>query len=287
MLMVSAFVLVLVALPAFAQRGGGHGGGGGGHFGGGGGGHSFGGGMASHGGGFSSHVYSGHGSSGSYAGSGYTGRPSPRAYSARPGFSSRPYSYSASRGYNRYNHGGTGIRIRTYGYGRYGYGRGLWGYGGYGYPWWYYPGYYDPYWLWDSDSDSSDDSGAQYYGPQYGYGYDNGLANQLDDPGPPPPYYDQGPDNYARSAPVTQQPGSSIVPPTLLIFRDQHKEEVQNYAIVGQTLWNFAPQRTEKIPLSSLDIPATTKANEDRGVDFRLPVTQGKLSLEIQSDSIN
>ena len=57
----------------------------------------------------------------------------------------------------------------------------------------------------------------------------------------------------------------------MLVFRDQHREEIQNYAIVGQTLWNFAPKHTEKIPLSDLDLPATAKANEDRGVTFRVP----------------
>jgi hypothetical protein len=59
----------------------------------------------------------------------------------------------------------------------------------------------------------------------------------------------------------------------VLVFRDQHKQEVHNYAIIGQTLWNFAPQRTEKIPLSDLDLPATTKANDDRGLTFRVPGT--------------
>jgi len=52
---------------------------------------------------------------------------------------------------------------------------------------------------------------------------------------------------------------------------DQHKQEVQNYAIVGQTLWNFSSKRTEKIPLSDLDVDATKKVNDDHGVDFRLP----------------
>ena len=56
-------------------------------------------------------------------------------------------------------------------------------------------------------------------------------------------------------------------------FRDQRKEEVQNYAIVGQTLWIFSPQRTEKIPLADIDLAATAKANEDRGVEFRVPGT--------------
>jgi len=60
-------------------------------------------------------------------------------------------------------------------------------------------------------------------------------------------------------------------PTTLLVFRDQHTEEVGNYAIVGQTLWILSEQKAGKVPLDTLDIPATTKANEDRGVDFRLP----------------
>jgi hypothetical protein len=46
---------------------------------------------------------------------------------------------------------------------------------------------------------------------------------------------------------------------------------VQNYAIVGETLWIVTEERARKVPISDLDIPATRKANEDRGVDFRLP----------------
>ena len=59
--------------------------------------------------------------------------------------------------------------------------------------------------------------------------------------------------------------------PTVLIFRDQHQKEIRNYAIVGDTLWNFAPERREKIPLANLDLAATVKANDDRGVTFRVP----------------
>jgi hypothetical protein len=56
----------------------------------------------------------------------------------------------------------------------------------------------------------------------------------------------------------------------VLIFRDQHQQEVRNYAIVGQTLWSFGP-RTQKIPLADLDLAATTKINDDRGLTFRVP----------------
>jgi hypothetical protein len=74
------------------------------------------------------------------------------------------------------------------------------------------------------------------------------------------------------------QPSSAAQPdakdesqPTQLVFHDKRTEEVQNYAIVGQTFWVFSEQRARKIPLAELDIPATKKANDDRGVEFQLP----------------
>ena len=77
----------------------------------------------------------------------------------------------------------------------------------------------------------------------------------------------------ARLNPSRPEPPANSVPQpaTVLVFRDQHTQDVQNYAIVGKTLWVFTEQRASKIPLASLDIPATQKANEDRGVNFRLP----------------
>jgi len=84
-------------------------------------------------------------------------------------------------------------------------------------------------------------------------------------------------DAYAQPVPArprtpeAESHAAAIQPTTVLIFRDQHKQEVENYAIVGHMLWNFAPQHTQKIPLSDLDLAATTKANDDRGVTFRIP----------------
>jgi hypothetical protein len=62
--------------------------------------------------------------------------------------------------------------------------------------------------------------------------------------------------------------------PTILVFRDKHTQEVENYAIVGGTLWIFNEQRATKLPLSWLDIEATTKANDARGIDFQIPKDQ-------------
>jgi hypothetical protein len=58
---------------------------------------------------------------------------------------------------------------------------------------------------------------------------------------------------------------------TILVFHDGRRDEIQNYAIAGQTLWVFMPQRARKISVADLDVKATTEMNADRGVEFRLP----------------
>lgn len=101
-----------------------------------------------------------------------------------------------------------------------------------------------------------------------------------------PPVYDRGPRSrdVAASRPVTHEtapkaaaapdpddPPAPPQPATVLIFKDGHKSEVQNYAIVGGTLFDFTDGRSRKILLADLDLPATSKANDDRGVDFQIP----------------
>jgi len=69
----------------------------------------------------------------------------------------------------------------------------------------------------------------------------------------------------AAAEPVPDQPS------TVLVFKDGHKAEVGNYAIVGDTLFELADGRTRKILLADLDLPATRKANDDLGGDFQVP----------------
>ena len=75
----------------------------------------------------------------------------------------------------------------------------------------------------------------------------------------------------ADPAPRQEAQAETIISPTVLVFRDQHREEIHNYAIVGNTLWNFAAGHTQKIALASLDVPATEKVNDDCGVSFQVP----------------
>lgn len=61
-------------------------------------------------------------------------------------------------------------------------------------------------------------------------------------------------------------------PPTTLVYRDGHKSEVRNYAIVGSNLIDLTKSPVmKKIPLSSLDLDATRRENDENGVDFHLP----------------
>jgi hypothetical protein len=264
--LVAAFALVLAAMPVVAQRGGG--------------GHASGG----HGGGFSSHASMGgghfggmHSGSGmsrgfsaprrSFSGQSLSGRsPLSRSFSGQsfahqPSFTGRGNSINGFRGSSLR----AGNRFRGSGFRNFGFRNRGWGYP-WSYPWGY--GFYDPDWWWNSDSGLSHDQ--DYYD-------DRAYADQMNQQSLEEQQMRRQGDQdvYARSSsPQTQSADpmpAEVIPATVLIYRDQRKEEIHNYAIVGQTLWNFSPQRTEKIPLSDLDIAATSKVNQDRGVDFHLP----------------
>jgi hypothetical protein len=82
--------------------------------------------------------------------------------------------------------------------------------------------------------------------------------------------------NTEASKPAAPSEPEPAQPTTLLVFKDGHQLEIENYVIVGDTLYNMSGNyRSYKIPLAQLDLPATVKANEDRGVDFHLPKQNG------------
>jgi hypothetical protein len=143
---------------------------------------------------------------------------------------------------------------------------------GFGYPWYGgygYAGYYDPYWWWDSSS-------------SYDYDQERDLAQasemnalsveeqRLREQEDREQARDQ--DLYARRSQPREEERSAALPATALVFRDQHVEEVRNYAIAGGTLWVLNDhQAGKKIPLAQLDLDATVKMNDDRGLDFQVP----------------
>ena len=98
-------------------------------------------------------------------------------------------------------------------------------------------------------------------------------------PGQPAPSYA---DAYARrprrseteteaAAPAPPETPVPDQPQTVLIFKDGHQLEVQNYAVIGDMLYDLTPGRHHKIALADLDLTSTAQQNDDRGIDFRLP----------------
>jgi hypothetical protein len=84
-----------------------------------------------------------------------------------------------------------------------------------------------------------------------------------------PPVKDAAPAHAYQAAPdpLAETPQE----PTVLVFKDGHQLEVGNYAIVGRTLYDLTPGHPRRIALADLDLEATQKRNDDRGVTFQLP----------------
>ena len=77
-------------------------------------------------------------------------------------------------------------------------------------------------------------------------------------------------DQEFAAPPQPQQPVADQ-PKTVLVFKDGHQSTVMKYAILGSTQYDMCDGRTKKVALAELDLPATVKQNDDRGVEFRLP----------------
>jgi hypothetical protein len=160
--------------------------------------------------------------------------------------------------------------------GRFGHGSGnRYGYrNGYGY---YGGGFVTPYYIPAYDPSYSYDTGGG--GP---YLYSGPPAEQTlhivvdvppakrsvleDDEDGPPPAIASRANRNGNAALAAAKP----IDPTVLVFLDGHQQEVTNYAIMGQTVYVF-DNRTQKIALTDLDVAATIKLNDDRGVDFHVP----------------
>jgi hypothetical protein len=130
----------------------------------------------------------------------------------------------------------------------------------------------------DSEADAEDDDSDYQGGPtvfdRRGSGPDSYIpptypgpahARQAVQPGSAPTDDPPASESSTELAPEPPQPS------TILVFKDGHQEEVGNYAIVSQTLYELTPGRPRKIALADLDLSATQKENDDRGNRFQLP----------------
>jgi hypothetical protein len=86
-----------------------------------------------------------------------------------------------------------------------------------------------------------------------------------------PPVNDAPARREAPLAEASQSDPPTAADPTLLVYKDGRKQEVGNYAIVGSTLFDLTPGHPRKIALADLDLEATRKQNDDRGIVFQVP----------------
>lgn len=198
-------------------------------------------------------------------------------FGGRPGFHGVPASVTAQGFGARSNFRGVPGHISSFGFGvrngfherRFAHGRhhlhrpfAVYSpyYGGYA-----YAPYAYPYYLNDDDySDSADyrEPASDYRNNDYRDNDDRQVLEQdyrarLDRP--------QAQASEHSPEPVASQPS------TVLVFKDGRQEEVLNYAIVGSTLYDLSDGRSKKVQLADLDLSATAKENDERGVEFRLP----------------
>jgi len=74
------------------------------------------------------------------------------------------------------------------------------------------------------------------------------------------------------------------LPPAVLVFRDGRREEVSDYTIMNGTMYSKADywtsgSWTKKIQIADLDVPATMKINQERGVKFVLPASPNEVVM--------
>jgi hypothetical protein len=74
------------------------------------------------------------------------------------------------------------------------------------------------------------------------------------------------------------------LPPAVLVFHDGRREEVSEYSIISGAIYSKADywttgSWTRKIQIADLDVPATLKLIQERGVKFVLPTSPNQIVI--------
>ncbi len=91
---------------------------------------------------------------------------------------------------------------------------------------------------------------------------------------PPTPQIPYAP--QAAPAPQTSQDQDQVPtePPITVVLKSGRKLQVRNYAVMGQTFWDFSRQPARRIPVEKIDVPASVNASSANGADFpQLPAS--------------
>jgi len=68
--------------------------------------------------------------------------------------------------------------------------------------------------------------------------------------------------------------------PTVLVWRNGGREEVKQYAVIGSFLYDYSkPRAARRIPLDQLDLEASERANQQRGVQLLIPASPSEVTV--------
>ena len=184
------------------------------------------------------------------------------SFAPRPrgaGFATNGFHRTSPPGSFNHIHSNNGIHIHTF-----------WPNSHYRYPY-YYGGYWwSPWWDWSSSSyDRSDDN---YVAQRQTQQQIDDLSQQVQD-------LQQEREERAYSQPPVPRPSvpsntqAKIEPDmsVVLVYLDKRIEEVKNYAVANEMLVVLDGNRKKKYPLADIDLAATMKLNDERGVAFDVP----------------
>jgi len=140
------------------------------------------------------------------------------------------------------------------------------------YPFYSWYGY--NYWpSWDYDDDEYDARFGNHYDSRYQTAAElNRLANEVERLKEDRDYAQAA--AAMASAPVPQptvQARAQEDLPVVVVFLDKRIREVKNYAVANETLVVLDGSKRTKIPLADIDLAATMKLNDERGIDFQIP----------------
>ena len=106
--------------------------------------------------------------------------------------------------------------------------------------------------------------------------YDNGLGEQIRQLSAQVNDLQRALDQQTEKGEAPPEPPAPPARPITLVLNSGKALQVQSYAVMGDAFWDLSNQPFRKIPLSSVDIPASMKASEANGAEF--PTILGKPS---------
>jgi hypothetical protein len=72
---------------------------------------------------------------------------------------------------------------------------------------------------------------------------------------------------------------AKTLPPTVFILADGERLETRRFVLTANNLSVSIGRRQRTIPVDRLDIDATLTANQERGIDLRIPADRNEISL--------